>query len=157
MDAVRRNVLRAVDRTVLAGLNAGKIFGFLGSGRDMVDIVEDPVGPSVGFRDLAGEGWPAFRVPLPPGAVFRWAGAGPLTRICLWQVPGTRAQIADELEKRHAELRFDRTRAAWAAGLSDNVNVRIVDAGHGDALLMVRQEREPESIADVIRANGGRS
>ena len=155
MDAIRRSVLRGVDRTVLAGMNAGKIFGFLGSGRESVDIDEDPVAPSVGFRDLADEGWPSFRVPLPPGAVFRYAGAGPLTRVGLWQVPGTRAQIADELERRHGDLRFDRLRAAWEAELPDNVSLRIVDAGNDDALLMVRQQREPEAIVDVIRARGG--
>jgi hypothetical protein len=152
MNAIRRGILRAVDRTILVGLNAGKLFGFLGSGRDSVEIDEDSAEPSVRFRDLANEGWPAFSVPLPIGANFRYAAAGTLTRVALWQVFGRRDEVVADLESR-SDLRFARKPGgAWEADLPANVNLRIADTGKGMVLLMIRQSREPESIGEVLRA-----
>lgn len=152
MDAIRHGILKSVDRTALITLNAGKIFGFLGSGRDSVDIEPDSAAPVVRFRDLSVEGWPAFEVPLPLGAEFRYAAAGPLTRVALWQVLGGHEDIIADLENRQSDLRFAR--------LSDGVseaslptNVRLNLSGTGDEIvLMIRQVREPEYIGEVLRA-----
>lgn len=153
MDAIRRRSLKFIDRTVLVGLNAGKIFGFLGSGRESIDIDDTSPEPTVRFPDLADEGWPGFSVPLPRGANFQYAAAGPLTRIALWQAYEDCEEIAASLESRRSDLHFakssDRGREA---DLPEGVNVRLFDTGKGPVLLMIRQVRDPESVGNVLRA-----
>ena len=56
MDEFRKGVLRAVDNLTLAFRNAGQAYAFLGSGREMIHVSEDPGGPMVQFPDLADEG-----------------------------------------------------------------------------------------------------
>lgn len=153
MDAIRRRSLRFIDGTILAGLNAGKIFGFLGSGRESVDIDDASSEPSVRFPNLSDEGWPGFTVPLPPGADFQYAAAGPLTRIALWQVFESREDIATYLEGRHPDVRFARiSDRVWEAALPEGVKLHLSETGEGRVLLIVRQVRDPESIGNLLRA-----
>lgn len=153
MDAVRRRSLRFIDRAVLVGLNAGKVFGFLGSGRESIDIDDASSEPTVRFPDLADEGWPEFSVPLPRGANFQYAAAGPLTRIALWQAYEDCDEIAANLESRRSDLHFEKNSdRGREADLPEGVNVRLFDTGRGPVLLMIRQVRDPESIKNVLRA-----
>lgn len=153
MDAIRRRSLRFTDRTILVGLNAGKIFGFLGSGRESVDIDDASSEPSVRFPNLSDEGWPGFTVPLPPGANFQYAAAGTLTRIAIWQAFESREDIASDLESRRPDLRFARTSGrAWIANLPEGVKLQLSETSKGAVLVMVRQVRDPESIGNVLRA-----
>jgi hypothetical protein len=153
MDAIRRRSLRFIDGTILVGLNAGKIFGFLGSGRESVDIDDASSEPSVRFPNLSDEGWPGFTVPLPLGANFQYAAAGMLTRIAIWQAFESREDIATYLESRHPDLRFARTSGrAWGADLPEGVKFQLSETSKGAVLVIVRQVRDPESIGNVLRA-----
>ncbi len=40
MDAIRRGLLEAADKVSLAFQNAGKAFGFLEDGRDLIEVSE---------------------------------------------------------------------------------------------------------------------
>lgn len=153
MDAIRRRSLRFIDRTILAGLNAGKIFGFLGSGRESVEIDEASSEPTVRFPNLSDEGWPGFTVPLPLGANFQYAAAGPLTRIALWLVVESREDIATYLESRQPDLRLTKTSSrVWEADLPERVKLQLAETSRGPVLMIVRQVRDPESIGNVLRA-----
>lgn len=153
MDRIRRGILRAADQLTLAGLHAGKTFGFLGSGLDSVVHEEGQSGPVVRFPDLSPEGWPGFVVPLPGVAQFRYASAGPLSRMALWQVSERQDRVIGELEGRPDGPRFEAQRdGAREASLGEGITVRVRHDGSDGSFLVVKQVREPEKIVDVIRS-----
>ncbi len=153
MNRIRRSILRAADQLTLAGLHAGKTFGFLGSGLDSVVHEEGQSGPVVRFPDLSLEGWPGFVVPLPRGAQFRYASAGPLSRMALWEVSEKQDRVIGELEGRPDGPRFAaQPEGAREASLGEGITVRVHQYRSDGSLLVVKQVREPERIVDVIRS-----
>ena len=153
MDGIRRGILRAADQLTLAGLHAGKTFGFLGSGLDSVGHEEGESGPAVRFPDLGSEGWPEFVAPLPTEAQFGYASAGTLSRLALWKVPDQPDRVAGELEGRPGGLRFEAQRdGALEASPGEGITIRIRQAGADGSVLLVKQVRKPDRIADVIRS-----
>jgi len=153
MDGIRRGILRAADQLTLAGLHAGKIFGFLGSGLDSVVHEEGESGPVVRFPDLSAEGWREFVVPLPTDAQFTYASAGPLSRMALWGVAEKRDRVLGELEGRPDGLRFEaQPDGSREATLGEGITVRVHDRRSNGTMLVVTQVREPGAIKDVIRS-----
>ena len=153
MNGIRRGILRAADQLTLVGLHAGKMFGFLGSGLDSVVHDEGESGPVVRFPDLSSEGWPEFVVALPVHAQFRYASAGPLSRMALWHVPERRDRVIGELEGRPDGLRFEvKADGSREATLGEGTTVRAHEEKPDGTLLAVKQVREPGAIADVLRS-----
>lgn len=153
MKEMRRGILRAADQLALVGLHAGKMFGFLGSGLDSVVHEEGQSGPVVRFPDLSSEGWPEFVVPLPSHAHFRYASAGPLSRMALWEVPEKKDRVIGELEGRPDGLRFEaQADSSREATLGEGITIRVNRVGSEGSFLAVKQVRKPEAIADVIRS-----
>lgn len=153
MDAIRRGLLRAADQVTMAGLHAGKFFGFLGSGRDLIQIDQGASGPVVCFHDHTDEGWPGFSVPIPPDAEFRYAASGPLSRVALWQSVQPEQQVLDDLGSREDGVQFSNNAEGVAeARFTDSVSLRVKGIRNGTTAVIVQQVREPEIIETVIRA-----
>ena len=157
MDEFRKGVLRAVDNLTLAFRNAGQAYAFLGSGREMIHVSENGSGLTAQFADLADEGWPPFEVRLPSGAEFQHAMSAQLSRVALWRVWRSEAEVVAELRSEPAALAFKtRSGGGFQARLDNNARVRVRGVPGGGTIMSIRQVREPEMIGEVLRARARR-
>jgi len=152
MDAFRRGLLRTADDISLAFQNAGKTFGFLADGRDLVAISDGDGGPVATFPDHSDEGWPEVRVGLPVDAKFAYAASGPLTRLARWKVGGTESQVLEELSSNTDVPPFEsRANGGFVAALGLNATLTVKGATAELILLSFEQVREPEAIRTTIQ------
>ena len=87
--------MRVADDISFIIQNAGKTFGFLDDGRDLVAVTGDEDGPVATFPDHSDEGWPEVRVGLPAGAEFVYAANGPLSRVAIWSVGRVESEVLE--------------------------------------------------------------
>ena len=152
MDAIRSALLEVADSASVAVLNAGKAFGFLEDGRDLIEEVNVEGGLVARLRDHADEGWPEVEIPLPAGSMFRYALAAPLSRAAMWSVSGTETGVRQEIEARARNARFEPgSRGGFKALLGTGIRLAVMSGREGEVLLTVKQVREPDAIADVLR------
>ena len=152
MDAFRRGSMRVADDISLIIQNAGKTFGFLDDGRDLVAVTGDKDGRVATFPDHSDEGWPEVRVVLPAGAEFIYAANGPLSRVAIWSVGRVESEVLEELSSNPDAPRFEpRARGGVTATLGGNVTIKIRGVKAKSTVLSMRQVREPESIVEVLQ------
>ena len=152
MDAIRTGLLEAADKVSLAFQNAGKAFGFLEDGRDLIEVSEGLEGLVARLRDHADEGWPEVQVNLPAGAEFLYALTAPLSRAVLWTTEATETEVLKELETRSDGLRSEsRTRGGAVATLGPNVRLTVAAARAGKTMIAVKQVRDPDAIREVLQ------
>ncbi len=147
MDAFRRGLLRTADDISLAFQNAGKTFGFLADGRDLVMISDGEGGRVATFPDHSDEGWPEVRVGLPVDAKFVYAASGPLTRVARWKVGGLESEVLEELSSNTDVPPFEsRAGGGVVATLGFNAILTVKGATAELTLLSFEQVCEPEAI-----------
>ena len=152
MDAFRRGLVRAADDFSLAFQNAGKSFGFLDDGRDLIAMSGDDAAPVVTLPDHSDEGWPEVRVGLPVGSVFRSAINGPLSRVATWSVARTASEVLRELSSNPDVPRLERRAGGGVvATLEANAILKVKSVNAESTWLLVKQLREPEAIGVVLR------
>ena len=146
MNAFGRGLFRTADDISLALQNAGKTFGFLDDGRDLIAISDGDGGLVATFPDHSDEGWPEIRVGLPAGARFVYAAIGPLTRVARWKVGGTESEVLEELRS-NTDVPSFRSRAGGGVVATLGFNAALKVKGAGElTLLSFEQIREPEAI-----------
>lgn len=152
MDAFRTSLIRTADDIALALQNAGRTFGFLADGRDLVVISGDGGSRIASFPDHSDEGWPEVSVPLPPDANFAYAGMGPLTRVARWKVAHPESEVLEGLSAVSQALRFEqRVGGGAVATLGSNATLKLRGVTGGLTLLSFEQAREPDAIRAAIR------
>lgn len=157
MDAIRRGLLRVADDVSLAFQNAGKSFGYLDDGRDLVAMSGDDASPVVTFPDHSDEGWPEVRVGLPVGSVFRSAMNGPLSRVATWRVARTESEVLKELSASPDVPPLEPTAGGGVvATFGANAILKVKSVNVESTWLSVTQLREPEAIGVVLRNRAAR-
>ncbi len=152
MDAFRSGLLRTADDISLAFQNAGKTFGFLADGRDLVVISDGEGGRVATFPDHSDEGWPEVRVGLPVDAEFVYAASGWLTRVARWKVGRAASEVLEELSSNTDVPPFEsRAGGVFVATLGFNATLKVKVATAELTLLSFAQVREPEAIRAVMR------
>jgi hypothetical protein len=147
MDMFREGILRTADELSLAVQNAGKTFGLLADGRELVVVTDRSDSTVATFPDHSDEGWPAATVPLPSGSKFAYAASGFLTRVARWKVQRSASQVCDELTTRDEALVLrPRPGGIWVAALASGGVLRIKEPTPGVTLLSFEQARNPEAI-----------
>ena len=157
MDAIRKGLLEAADKVSFVFQNAGKSFGFLEDGRDLVELSEGSEGWVARLRDHADEGWPEVEVAIPAGAEFQYALSGPLSRVVLWRVAAIESEVLKELETRIDGVRFEpRARGGAVATIGNNARLTVAAQSSGKTMLSLKQARDPDAIQDVLRKRATR-
>ena len=157
MDAFRTGLIRIVDNISVNFQNAGKIFGFLEDGRDLVAISDGKRGRVATFRDHSDEGWPEVRVGLPADARFVSASSGWLTRVAMWEVEGAESEVLEELSS-NPDVPVFESRAGGGVVATLGLDATLEVKGVKPELTMLRfkQVREPEAIRRVMRSHASR-
>lgn len=151
MDAFRRGLWRLADDVSFAFQNAGKTFGFLDDGRDLVAISGADDGLVVTFPDHSDEGWPEVRVGLPDGARFIYAANGPLRRVAMWSVGRAESEVLEELSSNPDVPPLEpRAAGGRVATLGANATLSVRGVTADSTALSVKQVREPEAIGVVL-------
>jgi len=152
MDAFCRSLLRTADKWSLAFQNAGKLFGLLEDGRDLVAISDGERGRVATFRDHSDEGWPEVRVGLPVDARFVSAASGTLTRVAKWKLRGPESEILEELSSHPDVPAFEsRAKGGVVAKLGFNATFAVKGLTAEWSGLMLKQVREPEAIRTALK------
>lgn len=157
MDAFRTSLIQTADDIALALQNAGRTFGFLADGRDLVVTSGDGESRIASFPDHSDEGWPEVSVPLPPDAEFAYAAMGPLTRVARWKIAHSEAGVLEGLSAMSQALRFQRRSGGGAvATLESNATLKVRGVTSGMTLLSFEQTRQPDTIRAAIRKRARR-
>ncbi len=152
MDAFRRGLLRTADDISLAFQNAGKTFGFLADGRDLVMISDSEGGRVATFPDHSDEGWPEVRVGLPIDARFAYAASGWLTRVARWKVGSAESEVLEELSSNPDVPAFEsRAKGGVVAKLGFNATFAVKGLTAEWSGLRLKQVREPEAIRTALK------
>lgn len=151
-------IFRTVDRWYVRLLNLAKSTGFLGSGRETVSQVTEGDRHYVEFPDLADEGWPAFRFPVPSEATLSHATSGMFYRGAHYLSPiapeelalrykAALAESGIQFEARDEHLdEFIRT-----FDLGGDVRLRIGMHRKGRTPISIGQYRDTGSVEESIR------
>ena len=154
MDPLREGIVQLADKASLIVQNTFQTFGFLPDGRELIDVSSTEFGLTVTFSDRSAEGWPGFSLNIPSSAVFSHAMTGFLSRGAFWTVRQNPATVVQHLSDRNegfpAITKDSRGRRAMA--LVHGVKVKFAAPSRKVTLLTVVQTRDPDSIADAIRA-----
>jgi hypothetical protein len=157
MDALRTGLLHAADDISLAFQNAGKTFGFLSDGRDLIVISDDGDGRVATLPDHSDEGWPEVQAGLPANAEFVYAAGGWLTRVAKWKVSGPESAVIAELSARTGAPSFkSRAGGGGVASIGSNATLRVRSATSELTILSFEQVRDPEAIREVMRSRATR-
>ncbi len=133
MDTIRTTIFGIADDIYTAFQNAGKIFGYLSDGRDLVIISDGPDGPVVILPDHGDEGWPEVRAALPKDVAFLYAANGPLTRVACWSIQRPALDV--------------RTESSLAEKTDLGPRATMVVRGKGErTMVMIRQTREADAM-----------
>ncbi len=152
MDALRKGLMEMADVASLAFQNAGKSFGFLDDGRDLVRVAGGEDAPVVTLPDHSDEGWPEVSVHLPRGARFRYAANSPLSRVAIWVVDRAESDVLAELSSQPQSPQFSpRKIGGVAASLGVNATLKVRGVNPASTLLSIRQLRDPDAIGEVLR------
>jgi hypothetical protein len=155
MDPIREGIVRFVDKTSFTFQNVFQIFGFLPDGRELLEVDQTEEGQTVTFSDRTEEGWAGFSLNIPANASLSHATAGFLSRSAIWWVRSDPdAVVAHVWEKNEGYPRPKRkSRRVGAFHLEDNVEVQIGGSDEkGVTILVVTQSREPDALADAMKA-----
>ena len=151
MDALRTSLIRTADDIALAFQNAGKTFGFLADGRDLVVISGSDGSRIASFPDHSDEGWPEVSAPIPADAEFAYAAMGPLTRVARWKVGHPELEVLEGLAARTPAQPFEpRAGGGAVAKLGSNATLKVRGVTTGFTLLSFTQTREPDTIRAAI-------
>ena len=157
MDAIRTSLVRTADDIALAFQNAGRTFGFLSDGRDMVVISGSDGTRIASFPDHSDEGWPEVSVPIPADAEFAYAAMGPLTRVARWKVGHPESEVLEGLAAEPHALPFEsRAGGGVVAKLGSKATLKVRGVTTGLTLLSFTQTREPDTIRAAIRKRATR-
>lgn len=152
MNAVGKSLLRLADDISLAMHNAGISFGFLGDGRDLIEISEGVDGRIARFPDHSDEGWPEVHTALPGDARFQYAASGPLSRVALWTVARAESEVVKRLSSRTDGPAFKpRVQGGAIAKLGPGATVQVKGASGAVTVVRIKQTRAPEAIGEVLR------
>jgi hypothetical protein len=151
-------IFRTVDRWYVRMLNLAKSTGFLGSGRETVAHVTEGDRHYVEFPDLADEGWPAFRFPVPAEAILSHATSGMFYRGAHYLSPIGSEELALRYKAALAEagIMFEarderRDEFLRTFDLGGDVRLRIGRPRKGRTPISIGQYRDTGSVEDSIR------
>ena len=152
------SVFRTLDGWYVRLQNLAKSTGFLGSGRETVAEVTEGDQHFVEFPDLADEGWPAFRFPVPAEATLSHTTSGMFYRGAHFLSPIGPEELAlrykaalsesgIEFEARDEQLHeFIRT-----FDLGGDVRLRIGRHLRGRTPISIGQYRNTDSVEESIK------
>jgi len=154
MDPLREGIVQLADKASLGIQNACQTFGFLPDGRELIDISSTEFGLGVTFSDRSAEGWPGFNLNLPSSAAFSHAMTGFLSRGAFWTIKQSPATVTRHLSDRNEGFPAfaGDPRGRRVLSLDNGVKITVGMASRKSTLLSVVQARDPDSIADAIRA-----
>jgi len=155
---VTLQIFRTVDRWYIRLQNLAKSRGLLASGREAVQVVEEGERRWVVFPDLAEEGWPPFRFPLPGEAVLSHTTTGMFYRGAhfLCRLPaeelGSRYRVAlaeSDIEFETRESRLDEY--LRTTDLGGDVRLRVGRPRGEVTPISIGQYRGSSSIEESVR------
>jgi hypothetical protein len=157
MNRLGSSLFRLADDVAFSVQNAGKTFGFLSDGRDLVEIVAGSVGSVAILPDHEDEGWPELRIVIPEGAQFQYAASGPLTRVAIWTVDRPLADVVRELTSRPdgpPEPSSVAARVVFDLGGSGELRLKAAESER--TLIVLRQRRDPDAVVTVLKSRSAR-
>lgn len=150
-------VVRTVDRWYVQVQNLARSVGLLGSGREAIEEVDEDALRYAVFPDLADEGWPGFRMVIPPGATLSHTTASVFYRGAHYrsEVPPEELLVRYKATLADAGLRYQsrddlREDFLRTADLGGDVRIRIARARRGRTAVSIGQYRDHSNVEAAI-------
>lgn len=151
-------VVRTIDRWYVQMQNLARSVGLLGSGREAItEVDEDSLRYAV-FADLSDEGWPGFRMVIPPEATLSHTTASVFYRGAHYrsEVPPEELVVRYKATLADAGLRYQsrddpREDFLRTVDLGGDVRIRIARGRGGRTAISIGQYRDNSNVEAAIR------
>ena len=150
--------MQTVDRWYVGVQDVARSVGILGSGRESIQESEEDGLRYAEFPDLEDEGWPGFRMVLPPEAAFSHATSGVFYRGAHYRTDLVREELVVRYKAALADagLRYQsrdgpKDDFLRTGDLGGDVRIRITRSRRGCTTVSTGQYRDRERVEAAIR------
>ena len=151
-------VVRTVDRWYVQIQNLARSVGLLGSGREAIEEVDENSLRYAVFADLADEGWPGFRMVIPPEATLSHTTGGVFYRGAHYrsEVPPEELVVRYKAALADAGLRYQsrddlREDFLRTVDLGGDVRIRIARMRGERTAISIGQYRDHSNVEAAIK------
>ena len=151
-------VVQTVDRWYLGVQDLARSVGILGSGRESIQEHEDEGLRYAEFPDLSDEGWPGFRMVIPPEATLSHTTAGVFYRGAHYHSDLVREELVVRYKAALADagLRYQSRDDPMedflrTSDLGGDVRIRITRTRRGRTTISIGQHRDRSNVEAAIR------